>query len=78
MMPAFDMTFRATYWDKCENPFELGEGAVTELLSTQAKALGPVVKTAHELDFLGNTKPNNRNLALSQLIKLSAVILNHL
>ena len=68
----------STYWDKPQDALKLGESTVAELLSTQAAALSPVVKTTHEPNFLSNAEPNNRHLALLQPINLSSLILDNL
>ena len=57
---------------------ELGERAIAELLSTEAEALSPVIKTAHEPNLLSNAKPHNRYLALLQPIHLPSMILDNL
>ena len=69
---------KGPYWHQPQSALELGEGAITELLSTQGKAAGPVVKVSHEPDLLGNPKPHNWDPSASQQVKLASLLLNNL
>lgn len=67
-----------TYRDKPQGAMELGESAIAELLSTQAEALSPIVKTAHQPNLLSNAKPHDRDLALFEPINLPSMSLHYL
>ena len=67
-----------THWWKAERGLKLGEGAVMNLEGTQAEALCPAIKIPHQLDMLGNAKPDHRHLAARELVQLRHMVLQNL
>lgn len=54
-----------TYWWKAESSLKLGESAIMDLICTEAEALCPAIKVAHQSHLLCNAVPYNGDLAVS-------------
>lgn len=57
---------------------KLGEGAIVDVVRTEAEALCPAIKVTHQSYLLRNAIPYNRDLAVPQLVNMAGVILHDL